>query len=261
MATPVPIDPNGHLCTDENLNIALGCYSNLKHINKFGHNETVGTSFEDVWEQEGVWTPMAAASTLAVSSSSANDTSAGTGARTIQLMGLDADYNEIEEIVTLNGQTPVVTTALFLRINRAYIVTAGSGEENAGDLYIADDSTAHTAGVPITASAIQAKIGVGEGQTLIARYTIPAGFTAYVSDVYMSSGNAKIVDIRLLRWDHANLVKRIFYEGRSVDVQLTHEFKPYMKILEKETILAKAKVTATTGIISIGFDLILHTNL
>jgi hypothetical protein len=82
---------------------------------------------ETIWAEGGLYSYLTAATVLKVSSSSVNDTSAGTGARTVELSGLDADYNEISELVTLNGQTPVNTTKLFLRINRMVVRSAGSG--------------------------------------------------------------------------------------------------------------------------------------
>jgi hypothetical protein len=52
----------------------------------------------------------AAALQMTVSSSSASDTSAGTGARTVLITGLNANYAVISESVTMNGQTAVTTT-------------------------------------------------------------------------------------------------------------------------------------------------------
>ena len=43
----------------------------------------------------------------------------------------DANYAEITEDVYLKGATEVVTTASFLRVNRAYVLTAGSSGTNA----------------------------------------------------------------------------------------------------------------------------------
>ena len=50
---------------------------------KFGINGAVGTSVETVWAEGGTYVYPAAATVMKISSSSADDTSAGTGARTI----------------------------------------------------------------------------------------------------------------------------------------------------------------------------------
>ena len=61
---------------------------------------------------------MSAATVLKVSSSSTADDEGSTGAETVELFGLDADYNEINETVTLDGQTAVNTTKEYLRIKK-----------------------------------------------------------------------------------------------------------------------------------------------
>ena len=122
---------------------------------------------------------------MTVSSSSANDTSAGTGARTIVVQGLDANYNEVSETVTMNGQTAVTMTAAFLRVNYAYVATAGSGNSAAGDIYIGTGTV--TTGVPATVYDI---IKLDYNVTTTGSYTIPAGYTGYVSQGLFSTGQA-----------------------------------------------------------------------
>ena len=114
------------------LQVARGQIPGHYGLFKFGNNTIVGNSLETIWAEGGLYSYLTAATVLKVSSSSTDDTSAGTGARTVELSGLDADYNEISDLVTLNGQTPVNTTKLFLRINRMVVRSAGSGGVNAG---------------------------------------------------------------------------------------------------------------------------------
>lgn len=163
---------------------------------KFGFNPDVDDTEETVWAQGGLYGYLSSASVLKVSSSSTADTSAGTGARTVQLYGLDADYNEINETVTLNGQTAVNTTNSFLRINRMVIRSAGTGEKNAGVVYAGTGTV--TAGVPANKYAT---IAVGDNQTLMALWTVPAGHTAYLlqKDLTVATAqNNKYATIRLM---------------------------------------------------------------
>jgi len=127
---------------------------------KFGFNPDVDDSEETVWAQGGLYSYLSSASILKVSSSSTADDSAGTGARTVQLYGLDANYNEINETVTLDGQTAVNTTNSFLRINRMVVRSAGTGEKNAGVIYAGAGTV--TAGVPANKYAT---IAIGDNQT------------------------------------------------------------------------------------------------
>jgi hypothetical protein len=145
------------------------------NVHKFGFNSDVDDSLETVWAQGGLYSYLAAATQLSISSSSTADTSAGTGARTVTLFGLDADYNEISETVTLNGQTAVTSTNSYLRIYRMVVRSAGSGGKNAGVIYAGTGTV--TAGVPANKYAT---IAIGDNQTLMALWTVPAGHTGYL---------------------------------------------------------------------------------
>jgi len=142
---------------------------------KFGFNPDVDNLLETVWAQGGLYSYLATASVLKVSSSSTADAAAGTGARTVTLSGLDANYSEISETVTLNGQTAVNTTNSYLRIFRMVVNSAGSGGQNAGVVYAGTGTV--TSGVPANKYAT---IAIGDNQTLMALWTVPAGHTAYL---------------------------------------------------------------------------------
>jgi len=167
------------------LQVARGQVDGHNALFKFGINGDVGTSAETVWAQGGVYVYPTSATVMKISSSSADDAAAGTGARTIQIFGLDASYNEISETVTLNGQTAVNTTNSFLRIFRMYVVTAGSGATAAGTIYAGTGSV--TSGVPAT---IYGMITLTANQTQMAFWTVPAGYTFYLTGVYYSSANS-----------------------------------------------------------------------
>jgi hypothetical protein len=151
---------------------------------QFGINTAVGTTNETVWIGSNTYTFPAAASVLKVSSSSANDTAAGTGARTIQIQGLNAAYEPVVETVTLNGQTEVNTTNSYLRVNKMIVLTAGSGGTSVGNIYAGTGTV--TAGVP---AVVVNQTGVLANETESGFYTVPAGYTAFINMWTMSSGN------------------------------------------------------------------------
>ena len=157
------------------LQVARGQVAWHYDVHKFGFNPDIDDSLETVWAQGGLYSYLAAATQLSVSSSSTDDTSAGTGARTVTLFGLNASYSEISETVTLNGQTAVTTTNSYLRIFRMVVNSAGSGGENAGVIYAGTGTV--TSGVPANKYAT---IAIGDNQTLMAIWTVPANHTAYL---------------------------------------------------------------------------------
>ena len=163
--------------------IALGLVDGFTSDTKFGVNPDIGTSSdpEDVWNGGDDYTgfPTGSAETVEVFSSDAADASAGTGARTVRLTGLDADWEEQTVDVTMNGTTAVATTETWQRLNRMHVLTAGSGEENAGDI-----TARHTT----TTANVFATMPAGANQTTIAAFTVPAGKTMLIKRVAVQMG-------------------------------------------------------------------------
>ena len=152
------------------LDLSLGRVSGFEAGVKFGRNPDVDAA-EDVWDLGGTYTGQPDSYTpelIEAFSSDANDTSAGTGARTIRIFGLktstSTDYES--EDITLNGATGVDSVNTWWRVNRAYVLTAGSGGGNAGIVtFRAKTTTANVFG----------EIPTGLNQTTIAAYTVPFG--------------------------------------------------------------------------------------
>ena len=113
------------------------------------------------------------------------DTALGTGARTIVIFGLDTNFEEILELVVMDGTNIVTTLQSFIRIFRALVLTSGSNDPiddaNKGNITI----TGHDS------SILQAKMLDNNGQTLMTVYTVPAGKTAYVTGASLSCGQGK----------------------------------------------------------------------
>ena len=121
------------------LAVAKGDFTGYSNVSKFGYNPTVGSgNYESIWEGSNAYPWMSTDDQLEVLSSDTDDTSAGTGARTVELQGLDSSWNVLTETVTMNGTSAVTTTGSFLRIFRARVVTAGSSGRNEGTITIRD---------------------------------------------------------------------------------------------------------------------------
>lgn len=165
----------------EEIPIAAGRFRGITIVNKFGINRDVDGP-EDVWNVGGTYTGFPDdAETVQVFSSDAADTIDGTGARTVQLYGLDASGAEITETVNMSGVTPAVTTLEFWRLNRAVVRSAGTGGANAGTITIRQSAT--------TANVF-GSVYPGSNQSEIAAYTIPAGKTGYIREINVSVNRA-----------------------------------------------------------------------
>jgi len=238
------------------LAVAKGDFTGYSNVSKFGYNQTVGSgNYESIWEGSNAYPWMSAADQLEVLSSDTDDTSAGTGARTVELQGLDSSWNVLTETVTMNGTSAVTTTGSFLRIFRARVVTAGSSGRNEGTITIRDQDTSTTRAL-ITNGATD-----GNGQTLMAVYTIPAGKTGYVININVSSQKDQEQTYKLMARDNtvANAAWNVkeFLTGRGG----FSTWRKYAinKVTEKTDIDLQV-ISNSTSAASGGFELILIDN-
>jgi len=86
-----------------------------------------------VWPNGPFAIPAATGVQMTLASTDANDTAAGTGIQSVHIHYLDANLDERDEIVTLNGVTGVPTVATDIRfIQCMHINTVGTGLKAAG---------------------------------------------------------------------------------------------------------------------------------
>lgn len=159
-----------------NLQVARGQIEGHQIVQVFGYNPDLDQTEESVWPDGGVVPHPTVASVLKISSSSADDTAEGTGARTVYIAGVDGDFDEVGEFVTLNGQTAVNTTNSYLYVNSFYVATVGSGTHNAGNINAGTGTV--TAGVPAVLYDI---IALGYNQRTTAHFCVPAGYTGFMT--------------------------------------------------------------------------------
>lgn len=154
--------------------LGFGLRPGFRRIVALGHNPSIDTTStpEDIWTGGGIYPWMIAATSLEALSASADDAAAGTGARTIIVNGLDINYAEISEVVTMNGVTPVPLVTQFFRINGVFTTTCGSGQVNAGDITLRDSGGGTT----------RAIMPLGKGILRQSIYTVPAGHFLQVTD-------------------------------------------------------------------------------
>ena len=243
------------------LQVARNQISFHKNIFKFGNNTSVGDSLETVWAEGGLYSYLTSASVLKVSSSSTADTSAGTGARTVELFGLDTNYDEINETVTLNGQTAVNTTKEYLRINRMVVRSAGTGGANAGVIYAGTGTV--TTGVPANKYAT---IAIGDGQTLMALWTVPAGYTAYLFQTGLSAActtSNKLLNVRIVARPFGEVFQIKDKFGMGVGGETVRQVYQYpLKFEEKTDLEVRAIGDAGTANIQVsaGLDILYIKN-
>lgn len=132
---------------------------------KFGSNPDIdtGTDPETIWEGGGLypWSGFAAGElAMTVVSDDTNDTAGGTGARTVMLEGLDENFRPIYSVVSMDG-TSTVACGSFFRLFRGRVLTAGSSDNNIGNITVANGGTTYM------------RMSAGLGTSQLAIYTVP----------------------------------------------------------------------------------------
>lgn len=253
LRNPLPIN-------DPMLDISRGLLVGIRHVNKFGRNPDVdAVAHEEIWDGGGPYVPPTDARIHGTISDNDEDGVGGDGARTVLWMGLDENWDEVEELVILTGQTPVYTMTTFRRIHRGKVMSAGSSQNNIGTILA-------VAAVDGTTSA---QISPGVGSTLMAIYTVPRNKTGYITSFYAAvvpgiAAPDTLVELHFrvgidtpepaLQTRH---VLGLLPTGSST---AQHSFLPYKIAREKTDILLHATATMNNTDITGGFDIILVDN-
>jgi len=220
------------------VSIQRGDINNFTGIQKFGYNGSVGSSFETIWDGGGDYTFISSAGTATATSS---DTDDNTG--TVEIQGLDSNYDLATETITIGGSA---SSTSFIRVFRAKMVNANTGDANVGTITITVSST--------TVAQIQPTYG----QTLMCVYTVPRKHRAYIvqKDIGSSKDLENEIILRIKGIDNGNAWNtRSFITTRGGFVE--KNFAVPEIINPKTDIEMRAKSSATSSI-SAGFELILE---
>jgi hypothetical protein len=220
----------------------------------FGYNPDLDTAEESIWPNGGTVPHPTAESILKISSTSADDTSAGTGARTVFISGVDGDFNTVSETVILSGQTAVNTVNLYLYVNTFYVLTLGSGTSNAGDINAGTGIV--TSGVP---AVLYDMIATGFNQRTTAHYCVPAGFTGYMVKGLITAGQAtgSTAVTSFLKQHGADNILRVGAVSAINNGSVAYDFDPPYVIPEKNCVGATAIGAANNNIVSAFLNIVL----
>lgn len=129
------------------------------------------------------YSPQGAGVQRSMNSTSANDTSAGTGARTVKVTYLDTSFVLKTETITLNGTTAVNTAASDMAyIEKMEVASVGNTGGNAGTIQLWTQTAA--------GGSVWASIAASDNQTFYAHHYVPTGVTCYIISM---TGGATVV--------------------------------------------------------------------
>jgi hypothetical protein len=230
---------------------AVGFHSVL-HI--FGFNADIDTGVEEaIWPAGGPIPYLSSPVAMKVSSSSANDAAAGTGARTVFIKGINGTGSETSETITLNGQTEVVTTNTYSFIQQVTVMTVGSGGKNAGNIYVGTGTV--TAGVPAVVYGIAA---TGENNSLTGAWVCPTGYTGYITKGSIATGteNGSNYIVGRLKVMESNGLERTAAIVTFANGDYGYDFDYPVKITAGQRVTALATSTADNEAVSSYFQIV-----
>jgi len=230
------------LSNDFYFEVNRGNITGFSTLELVGVNAAVGGT-EDIWNSGASISQVSSAAVLNVSSSDATDIDLA-----VTITGLDANYDEITEVITTahaSGQTKVTGTQLFLRVNSVTIASAPAGKVY---VYYADTVTA---GVPDTASKIQSVIDIAATRSYNAIYTVPRNKNLYLTSIrYRSTGSTTAHDVII------SLIQKLYggsnatvSEIKYVDLATTNYTDEQVSYTDKPIIFpAKSEIRFTAGL-------------
>lgn len=227
------------------LQVARNQVLDHNHTFKFGFNPDINGTEETIWDAGGIYSYPGSA--LAMTVTSAAGTPANDNGVTVMVEGLDGDYNEVSQEVTLAGSGTATTTQTFLRVFRAYV--SGS-QAPTGNLNITNGATTY------------ARITLNQNQTLMSVWTVPAGYTAYFLGGSVSLGTANINQYLTARLV-ARLSGGVFRTQQKVTLQegsFQQKYEIPLVFPEKTDIEARAVSSGSNNAVAATFDILYIKN-
>lgn len=160
---------------DDYLNISRNLVKGASFIHKFGavpamSNGDTGT----IWDKDDTPYPWSAFDTpgiLTIATTTQNgNTSTLDNGKSITIVGLDENFNNQSETITISGSTGTGTKT-FARVYRAYV---SDSLTNANQIRVSRGGTEVL------------RISIGKAQTLMAIYTVPNGYHGYLTQCVAS---------------------------------------------------------------------------
>ena len=252
--------------SDSGLSLSKGDIPGHSVIHKFGAAPDFDEidTFVDVWDGANdaspnlmtyIWSTSAIITQL--TSSAVADT------ESIEIQGLNSNWELTIQTLTLNGRNIVNLTTPLIRVFRVKNVDS---TDLTGTVYV-HETGGVTDGVPDVLSRIKAMIAIGNNQTLMAIYTIPEGCTGYMRRLYADGANGTFNNlgqsiVKLFTRSYGG-VFQIKYIGSINSTGTSHLLKEYPEpkvFAAKTDIIIKVSTSVTASSIAAGFDLVLEQN-
>lgn len=239
--------------------------SGYSPIRLSGRNKSVGSSFV-VCSLGGKYQmpQVSGATKLRVRGGDAQDSPAGTGARSVVVIGLSTLGEQIEETILTNGSSLGPTTVNeFIRVFKVFVKESGSYSSvspifgsHAGEIIIVDETDTDV-------WAIIDADDYPKGESEIGYYTVPLGFRAYIPRLTFTEDSNQTANISLFARENSlqesvpfspNLAIESF---STVNDEIMRNYEPYLGFKALTDIGALCKVSGGPTECSIQISIVL----
>jgi hypothetical protein len=235
----------------------------------FGNNNSLQNGvFEDVWNGGGdiPW-QTAAAKVKVVSSNAADDaTGPGIGLQSVEIHGLDANGADIEEILELNGVTPVESALSYLRVSLVHNQEVGTyGGSHEGDITVRVTNPTFGNGDLVAVMSgregnvnVSPQYGMGEAENGFT--SVPLGKVMYITRLEVVPKTAKPITIILYEREGITTTSDPFLPRRALWIieevidPVLKEFKTHIKIKSLADIWFRAEGNGQVSGVAVWLD-------
>jgi hypothetical protein len=229
-------------------NISRGIVKGASFIHKFGAVPAMSVNKTGtIWDINDTlypWSAFDTANTVHVRAADAEDNT-----KSVVVVGLDRNYDTLEETVVINTDITTNTTNEFGRVFRAYMADGSNNN--------VDNITFNTNGSDV------ARISANNGQTLMAVYTVPRNNTAFLeqfaSCAQSASDGTGNMFVRYWGTDVANNAFRIghTFEVTGAGSPYHYDFKVPIPLPANTDIELRITTRSNNGRYTSAFDMIL----
>lgn len=226
--------------------VAEGNIGEHSFIHKFGAVPSLSNGATgSVWDVNDINYPWSAFDTAGVIN--VDRVNAADANKIVTVIGLDAEYNDTQESITLTAASNNTGVVIFKRVFRAFVA---DGETNVGNIDIQKNSTT------------VARITAANGQTLMAVYTVPAGYTGflYKGTASAQSGADATGNMFVRYFGQQSFRTQHTFEVGGVGGQYTYEFSFPPPVPEKSDIDVQVSGRTNNGRYTAAFDILLIEN-
>ncbi len=250
---------------ESGLAIAKGEVEGTSFIHKFGNAPDFdkNAGFVTIWDgaddgkawELNQYVYSTTADIDSISSSDNGDT------QLVEIQGLDSDFLLVTQTVTLSGQARQAFGTNLIRIFRVKNI----GSVDFAGTVVAYVNTAITGGVPNDNTKIRAVVHIGNNQTEMAIFTVPAGKTGYMRDWYASTSAAKkdsshVIKIFARPFGQVFQLKHTSSIIESGSSHIKHDYIEPEVFTEKTDVEIKTDTDQDAASVAAGFDIVLVDN-